>query len=251
MPEQEDGPGGVLSAEGFEALYQGRGAQLSEGGPQIGVTPWKLDEAQPVLVEWEEAGEITGPVLECGCGHGENALYMAGRGHSITAFDVSPTAIEQDRAKATEAGLSVTFAVADATTLEDIPSGFATVVDSALLHCLNEEQRHAYLSALRTVCRPGARLHVLCFQGPAEGPRDLPLPTGLDESSLRNLFEGNSWHVERMEHRHIKAGLTRDEFENLMPAEMLEQFLPARNQQSADEQGRVLLPAWKITAQLA
>ncbi len=143
----------TLSGAVFDDLYQGRGLAYGDGGARIDVIPWQLDGPQPLIVEVEEAGEITDPVLECGCGLGENALYLARRGHQVTAFDAAATAIEQDRAKASSEGIAVTFVVADATTLTGLPGGFRTVIDSAMLHCLTDEQRLAYLAALRNVLR--------------------------------------------------------------------------------------------------
>lgn len=218
----------------FEALYQGRGAEY--GGERMDVIPWQLDAPQPIIIELADAGEITGPVLECGCGLGDNALFLAGRGYDVTAFDAAPTAIERDTAKATAAGVSVNFLVAEATTMHGIPDGFRTVIDSAMLHCLDADQRRAYLTALRRVCAPGATLHVLCFQGVVGTA--LPLPASLDEQSLRAAF-ADGWTIRRFQPRHYTTALTRAAWDQQLPAGMAG---------GVDDDGRVLLPVWQITA---
>lgn len=249
MAEQESGRSAMLSPTDFDALYQGRGVSYGDTGLRLDVVPWQLDEPQPLIVELEGAGEVVDPVLECGCGLGDNALFLAGRGHSVTAFDASATAIERDRAKADAAGTVVDFVVADATTLEGIPSGFRTVIDSAMLHCLTDDQRRDYLTALRRVCEPGARLHVLCFQ--AEMTKTLPLPGSLDEPSLRRAFADTGWRIRRMRTRRYTTGMTRQAWKEHIPAEMSEALLPELHSPAGvDEQGRALMPIWQITAEL-
>ncbi|WP_411139688.1 class I SAM-dependent methyltransferase [Streptomyces sp. x-80] len=230
----------------FEAVYQGREISYGADDHRTDLIPWELDAPQPLLVELEAAGEITGPVLECGCGLGDNALFLAGRGYEVTAFDAAPSAIERSRAKATAAGSAVTFTVADATELRGIPGGFRTVVDSAMLHCLNTDQRRAYLAGLRRVCTPGATLHALCFRG--ELAARLKMPAATDEHSLREAFR-DGWTIRRMESRDYTTGLTRQVWEDLMPA--ASGAAERDDTVTVDQHGRVLLPFWQITAELA
>ena len=86
-----------------------------EGAPNPTAVPWDIRQAQPRLMELEALGGIIGEVLDIGCGLGDNAIYLASRGHSVTGLDGSPTAIEEARRRADEAGVlpnagvSVTF----------------------------------------------------------------------------------------------------------------------------------------------
>jgi len=142
--------------ETFDKLY--RGEPTFEGAPPpIGI-PWDIHQAQPRLMELEALGGFSGEVLDIGCGLGDNSIYLASRGHSVTGLDGSAAAIEEARRRASDAGLSVTFAVADATKLTGYEGRFDTVVDSALYHCLDEEGQQAYIAALYRATRPGARL---------------------------------------------------------------------------------------------
>ena len=52
-----------------------------------GQAPWDIVGPQPAIVWREEAGAIRGSVLDAGCGTGENARYLASRGHEVWGID--------------------------------------------------------------------------------------------------------------------------------------------------------------------
>jgi SAM-dependent methyltransferase len=229
----------------FDQLYKEGEARFGADGPTLDVIPWRLDGPQPIVAELADAGEIRGPVLECGCGLGDNALFLAERGYQVTAVDASPSVIEQDLAKATVRNLTVDFRTADATVLAGIDGGFNTVLDSAMLHCLTDEQRRDYFAAIHRVTEPGARLHILCFPEAVSG--NLPMPGHTDEASLRRDLSP-LWSVERMELRRYTTGISAEQWRGQMPAEMDVFPLDLDSADAVDEHGRVLLPIWQITA---
>jgi 2-polyprenyl-3-methyl-5-hydroxy-6-metoxy-1,4-benzoquinol methylase len=67
-----------------------------------------------------------------GCGLGDNAIYLAKSGHSVTGLDISPTALITAERRAKDAGVSVRFAVTDSTKLEGYTDAFDTIVDSGM-----------------------------------------------------------------------------------------------------------------------
>jgi SAM-dependent methyltransferase len=181
------------SPETFDKLY--RGEPTFEGAaPPTGI-PWDVRQAQPRLMELEALGGFSGEVLDIGCGLGDNAIYLASRGHSVTGLDGSPAAIEEARRRAAAAGVTVNFDVADATALSGYEGRFDTVVDSALYHCLDDEGQQAYIAALYRVSRPGARLHLSCFSdGNVNG---VIAPMGhVPESNLRDTLTANGWRID-------------------------------------------------------
>src|SRR4051812_15604630 len=95
-----------------------------------GEAPWDIDKPQRVLVD--VADQVTGSVLDVGCGTGENTLFFAGRGHKVTGIDFLDEPISRARSKAASRGLSVNFLVTDALALEQLPEVFDTVIDSGL-----------------------------------------------------------------------------------------------------------------------
>jgi len=134
-------------------------------------------------------------VLDIGCGLGDNAIYLASHGHSVTGLDGTPAAIEKARRRAAAAGVTVTFDVADATKLTGYEGRFDTVVDSALYHCLDEDGQQAYVAALYRATRPGARLHLSCFSdGNVNG---VIAPMGhVPESNIRDTLTANGWRID-------------------------------------------------------
>ena len=165
-----------MSKEHFESAYQE-------------TAPWDIPGRQPAFVGLEEAGLIRGSVLDAGCGTGENALYLASRGHEVWGLDFIPVAIEG--AKAKERGLGVDFQVDDALKLDQLGRTFDTVIDCGLFHTFADEERPLYVSGLTTVVRPGSSVHILCFsdqEPPGQGPRRVT------QQEIRDAFR-DGWQV--------------------------------------------------------
>lgn len=140
----------------FDAVYRGE----SPFGTR---PPWDIGAPQPAHVAVEAAGLVSGAVLDPGCGTGEDALYLAGRGYAVTGLDLSPTAISLARQKAAERGLDASFEVANALELTGYEGRFDTVIDSGLAHTFDAAGLRAYAAALHRACRPGALVHVLAI----------------------------------------------------------------------------------------
>ena len=80
-----------------------------------GTPPWDIGRPQKEFVELVRSGEITGSVLDIGCGTGEHALFFAAEGYDVWGIDSAPLAIEKAQEKAVKRGLPVHFSVLDAT----------------------------------------------------------------------------------------------------------------------------------------
>lgn len=91
----------------FEALYK-----EADGNNEI--IPWADLEPNVYFRQWAEANELKGngrSALVVGCGLGDDAKYLNDLGFNVTAFDISPTAIEW--AKRLYGDLDIQFEVAD------------------------------------------------------------------------------------------------------------------------------------------
>jgi cyclopropane fatty-acyl-phospholipid synthase-like methyltransferase len=154
--------------------------------------PWDIGRPQPAFVALAESGLLTGQLLDVGCGTGEHALLAASRGAKATGVDISPTAIEQARAKAAERGLDVQFQVEDALDLRQLDLSFDVIIDSGVFHVFSDEDRPRYVASLAAALRPGGTLFLMCFSD--RQPGDFG-PRRVRQDELRASFS-DGWAVE-------------------------------------------------------
>jgi SAM-dependent methyltransferase len=148
------------------------------------------------------AKKFVGPVLDAGCGTGENALHAASLGLAVTGVDVAETAIALAREKAAARGLDADFAVADAFQLNHLGQKFQTVLDCGLFHTFNADERALYVASLASVTGRGAAVYILCFSDAA--PDTGPHPIREDE--LRAAFAAqDQWRFAALEAARIET----------------------------------------------
>ena len=128
-----------------------------------GTPPWDIGRPQKEFVELVRRGEITGSVLDIGCGTGEHALFFADEGHEVWGIDSAPLAIRKAREKAEGRGLQVHFLVLDARDLSRLNRTFDTATDSGLFHTLSDEDRPVFVDNLAAILSPAGKYFMLCF----------------------------------------------------------------------------------------
>src|SRR5688572_32612125 len=74
--------------------------------------------------------------IELGCGSGTNAVFLAQHGFDVTAFDLSPLALEPAKQKAKGAGAQVRLFVADILDPPDFGDPIELVFDRGVYHSL-------------------------------------------------------------------------------------------------------------------
>jgi SAM-dependent methyltransferase len=159
-----------------------------------GTPPWDIGRPQKVFIELVRRGELSGSVLDIGCGTGENALFFAGEGYEVWGIDSAPMAIQKAKEKAAGRGLKVHFLVLDALHMSELirqfdtgretagqvpdqektAKQFSTATDSGLFHTLSDEDRPVFVENLADVLSPGGTYFMLCFsdqEPPGYGPR--------------------------------------------------------------------------------
>ena len=166
-------------------------ASYREGPP-----PWDIGRPQPAVVRLAAEGKFRGPVLDAGCGSGENALYIASLGVSVLGVDVAVTALAIAKAKAEDRKISAEFAHADAFQLERLARTFQTVLDCGLFHTFDADERRDYVASLASATEHDGTLYLLCFSD--EGPDIGPHP--VSQKELRAAFDRSAgWHVASIE----------------------------------------------------
>lgn len=141
----------------FEEIY-------ARAGGDFAAAPWVMLAAHPMLVDWlTSSPQASGrSALVVGCGLADDAEELAGRGHRVSAFDLSPTAIDWCRRRFPSS--TVEYQVADLLSLpaparaqSDLP------VEINTLQSLPPQQRPAAMTAIAQTVRPGGRVFVRCL----------------------------------------------------------------------------------------
>ena len=158
-----------------------------------GQAPWDIGKPQKSFIA--VADRVTGSVLDAGCGTGDTALFLAGRGHQVTGIDFLEVPIERAKRKAAEQGVQATFLVKDALTLKDWTERFDNVIDSGLFHVFSDKDRRRYVEGLATVLKPGGRLFLMCFSDEEPGEQG---PRRVSKKELHDAF-AEGWVIESIE----------------------------------------------------
>ena len=119
--------------------------------------PWDSGEPSRELGRILDQGLVKpGSALELGCVTGTNAVFLAQKKFDVTAFDLSPLAIEQASARAKAARVAPKLAVGDVLKLPDLGAGgFDFVFDRGVYHHLRSVDLWGFLKTLDRVTRAG------------------------------------------------------------------------------------------------
>jgi SAM-dependent methyltransferase len=161
----------------FDAVY------ATAKGDASGV-PWADLQPHPVAQAWLEQQRLRGEnhrALVVGCGLGDDAEELAGRGFQVTAFDVSPNAIAWCKQRFPAS--PVDYLVAD---LLEAPARWRQAFDFVLeVYTLQALPRRLRTSAIASVAQfvaPGGQLLVVCRgRDPQDDPGNMPWPLARDE----------------------------------------------------------------------
>lgn len=156
-----------------------------------GIPPWDIGRPQKEIIRLAEDGEISGRVLEAGCGTGENALYLASLGFEVLGVDAAPSAIKKAKKKAKEREISVNFIVCDALKLQLLQNKFNTVIDCGLFHVFSDEERPIFAASLASALYPGGMYFMLCFSEHEPGSYG---PRRVTQAEIRATFS-KGWKI--------------------------------------------------------
>lgn len=154
---------------------------------------WGIQPGSLILCLKDLVGDFSGlRVLDAGCGEGKNAAFLAGRGASVDAFDVSDHAIGHARALWVEHP-SIKWQVADARQLPIADNSYDIVVAYGLLHCLRTQAEIESVAERLMRCTRRSGLHVVCtFNNRHQELQAHPRfsPALLPHTFFENLYAG-------------------------------------------------------------
>lgn len=163
----------------FEELYR-----QATGDPAH--IPWADLRPNPNVVEWLEANPISGAgqsALVVGCGLGDDAECLATRGFRVTAFDISPSAINWCQRRFPDSPVSYEIG----NLLAPPPRwrhAYDLVLEAYTLQVLPPELRAQAIAALADMVKPGGMLLVVCRgRNPEDAKGQMPWPLLREEMS--------------------------------------------------------------------
>jgi SAM-dependent methyltransferase len=175
----------------FEEMYAAAGEDLA-------ALPWASLEPFPLLVEWLDGkgAGLDGKALVVGTGLGDDAEELRRRGFEVTAFDLSPTAIE--RARGRFPGSTVDYRVAD---LLDMPAewraAFDLVVEIRTLQSLPIRDPRVAATAIADTVAPGGLLWLFALGRDTHQPGETrPWPVTTAELAVLEAA-GLAWESHR------------------------------------------------------
>lgn len=161
----------------FDSVYR-------DARGNTGQVPWADLEPNPKLLErlrHHPKLQGAGQAVTVGCGLGDDAEALAGAGYAVTAFDVSPTAIEWCKQRFPDT--KVDYREADLFSLpENWPGRFDLVFESNTIQALLGEARELALNAIAGLVAPAGVVLVSCrVRNPGEKEDAFPLPLTREE----------------------------------------------------------------------
>jgi SAM-dependent methyltransferase len=180
-----------MGATGLEEIYRNL--------PLIDI-PWNQEIPPELLIQLIESGQVTPcHAIDLGCGAGNYAIYLAGKGFQMTGVDISPTAIKLARKNAQRKNVQCDFLVCNVAgnLLKKVKNRFGFAFEWEVLHHIYPEYREKYARNVHAVLEPGGLYFSVCFHeddpnfGGKGKFRRTPIGTELyfsSERELRDLF---------------------------------------------------------------
>ena len=180
--------------------------------------PWSRSGPHPGLRHWASGtSEHAGSAVDIGCGLGDNAEFLTALGYEVTAFDLSPNAIDWAQRRFPQSRVS--YRTADLFALPENWSGaFGLVSEVYTLQALPGDLRRQAVRALTELVAPGGSIVVVCI--------------GRDE---HEATDGPPWRLAKSELAGFEAaGLTEASFDDVVLGENDRRHFVAVYERSGD-----------------
>jgi cyclopropane fatty-acyl-phospholipid synthase-like methyltransferase len=161
----------------------------------IETMPWFYPELDDDLRQaLDDRGLRSGGALDLGTGPGTQAIQLARRGFTVTATDISATAVDLAKSKAEAQGMTVTWQQDDILSTQ-IAGPFDLIFDQGCFHVLPPERRQDYVNAVAGFLKPGGFFFLKCFSHLQPGEQG---PHRFTSEQIREIFSSRL-HVRSIE----------------------------------------------------
>lgn len=157
--------------------------------------PWNAGGPDSDLVRLADAGALPlGRALDAGAGPGHDAAFLAARGWSVLAVDLSAEALKLAERTVRAEGQQgrVTLREADVLKLKEPSESFALVHDRGCFHTLPEADRARYVAQMARLLQPGGKVVLRTF---SEAEPAGPGPHRFTKDELEALW-AKTFHFE-------------------------------------------------------
>lgn len=130
---------------------------------------WAIGRPQPAVEHLVQRGQFKSPIIDVGCGLGDNAIAIGRAGLTVHGVDASAIAVREATRKAVRLVVPASFEQLDVLR-EELPRRYNTALDSGVFHGLALEDQRPYAHNVAHAVRPGGLIHVLAVK-PGEPTR--------------------------------------------------------------------------------
>lgn len=151
-------------------------------------------EPNITVTEFEHLIDTRSNVLEVGCGEGQNAIYLARKGHRVDAFDLSEHGIAKLKHRCKLSNVSVNAFVADLTTYR-FTRYYDMVVCFGTLHFVDKEAWKRFICNAKEYTNIGG-IHIMqIFTDAVPASEDIaPFAIGLaKDEEIKELYA--DWEI--------------------------------------------------------
>ncbi|HWL24611.1 MAG TPA: methyltransferase domain-containing protein [Ureibacillus sp.] len=125
--------------------------------------PFFCDQPDEHLVKYIEMIKPRN-VLEIGCGNGRNAIYLAQKGCTVTAVDISQEAIDWAKEQADEHHVTIQFICENLFNLDLESQQFDYIYDSGCFHHLAPHRRVSYIQFINKYLKNNGYFSISAFR---------------------------------------------------------------------------------------
>lgn len=175
--------------------------------------PWELSKPRQVLAELVDSGRVLPcRTLDLCCGAGTNPIYLAEKGFSVTALDISDGAVKFAKDKAQKAQIEIDFLIGDFLNLPFRIGKFDFAFDFGCFHHVQVNERVKFIKGIYKVLGSQGTYFLACFS-----EKNGPGWNHFTKEQISRLF-GDYFDIEWI--RHVSSvesnGVKRHFYEALM-----------------------------------